>query len=82
MTSVNKDIYIEGEPTPVLPARKVKMGLFKDRNTGKIIKSLDDITGAVVDLEDNIIVSEEDFPKLVDMKGTPIMGLLKGLAGV
>lgn len=81
MTSVNKDIYIEGEPTPVLPARKVKMGLFKDRNTGKIIKSLDDITGAVVDLEDNIIVSEEDFPKLVDMKGTPIMGLLKGLAG-
>jgi len=52
------DIYIKGYNGPQLLAARLKAGEYIDVNTGKVIKSLDDITGAVRDI-DGIIITEE-----------------------
>ncbi len=66
------DIYVRGEKTPALPAKLIKQGRYEDVLTGKVIKTLKDITGPVRDLGDegNIVITPEDFAKgLYDLRG-------------
>lgn len=58
------DIYVGDEKDPRLLAWKIKAGHYKDKLTGKVIKSLKDITGEVVDeLNNTVIGTKEDIEK-------------------
>ena len=46
---------------PALEARKLKLGLYRDQATGKIIKTIEDVKGAVVDWKGNVVLSLEDI---------------------
>lgn len=50
------DVYVAGNPEPVLDAMKIRMGHYRDKVTGEIIRSMDqirDLKNAVVDISDN-----------------------------
>lgn len=67
------DIYVSGSLEPALRASAIQMGLYVDARTGKIIRSLSDITGPVLDLDGNMVLSTGDFTKgLVDKYGNKI----------
>lgn len=58
-----EDIYVLGEKEPRLLAKEMKAGNYycKDKKDKKIIiKSFDDINGAVYDKDDNIVVTEQE----------------------
>ena len=68
------DIYVRGEQQPVLFAKALKKGLYRDQETGKVIKKLKDIKGPVIDEEGNVVISAEDITKgLYDIQGKPIL---------
>lgn len=68
------DIYVKGEKQPALFAKALKKGLYRDQESGKVIKKLKDIKGPVVDDEGNVVISAEDFAKgLYDIQGKPIL---------
>jgi murein DD-endopeptidase MepM/ murein hydrolase activator NlpD len=73
------DIYVKGNPRhPILLARDLRAGLYRDKVTGKVIHRIKDIHGPVVDSEGNEVITVEDINKgLYDIQGKP---LLKGLA--
>ena len=57
---MTEDIYVLGETEPRLLAKDMKAGKYycKDKNDNKkIVKSFDDITGAVYNEDDNIVVT-------------------------
>lgn len=58
-----RDVYLKGEMLPRLSAWKLKAGEYKDQATGKVIKSWKDISGAVVDLQGNVILTAEEAKK-------------------
>lgn len=59
-----KDIYVEGEEEPRLLGERMREGAYRDRKSGKIIKSLKDITGPVDDAETGkVIISVANFKK-------------------
>lgn len=55
-----RDVYIKGEVLPRLSAWKLKAGEYKDQATGKVIQSWHDISGAVIDLQGNIVMTAEE----------------------
>lgn len=68
-----KDVYIDGVAEPALRASMIKLGMYVDVSTGKIIRSLRDITGRVVDMNGNIVLDIGDFQDgLVDAFGNKI----------
>lgn len=58
-------IYITGEEEPVLTARRLRQQRYLDVKTNKIVSYVEDITGPVVDIEDNYneMISQDDFGK-------------------
>lgn len=84
LTFVNriKDVYVKGDDVPALYAHKLTAGEYylKD-DISKRVKSVDDITGAVVDELGNVVLSAEDINKgLVDAQGNPFKTV--GLVGL
>lgn len=84
------DVYLKGKTSPVLEAAKIKAGEYYDQASGKVIKSLSDIKGAVVDRSGNIVLSVEDFKsglyaikngKMVSLMGSVIRGAFGLLTG-
>lgn len=73
------DIYVKGNPRhPILLARDLRAGLYRDKTTLKVIRRLKDIVGPVIDSEGNEVITLDDINKgLYDIQGKP---LLKGLA--
>lgn len=73
------DIYVRGNPRhPVLLARDLRAGLYRDKVSGKVIRRIRDIVGPVIDADGNEVLTVEDINKgLYDIQGKP---LLKGLA--
>ena len=59
----SKDVYIKGEVIPRLAAWKLKAGLYKDKLSGKVIKTYKDIVGDVIDENGNIVLTAEDAKK-------------------
>lgn len=70
-----KDIYVEGEEEPRLLGERMREGAYRDRKTGKIIKSLKDITGPVDDAQTGkVIISIANFKKgLYDKFGKRVL---------
>lgn len=58
------EVYIQGELKPRLTAAGLQMGLYRDKATGKIIKSWKDVKGAVIDENGELVISAEDAAKM------------------
>lgn len=63
------DIYVTGEDTPSLLAKKLRQGLYFDAKTRKSISRVKDITGPVEDELGNVVLSQEDLDKGLYTKG-------------
>lgn len=69
------DMYLKGQTStvPVMKASLIKAGFYIDQKTGKIIKSINDIKGTVIDSSGNIILTEEELAGgLIDKDGKDI----------
>ena len=55
------DVYIQGKESAAMKMADIQSGQYRDKVTGKVIQSLKDIKGAVVDAAGNIVITEEDF---------------------
>lgn len=68
------DIYVKGESEPRLLYSKLQMGLYRDKLTGKVIKSLKDIKGPIVDEAGNVVLNLQDIKTgLMDRFNKPIL---------
>lgn len=56
-----KDVYVDGKTAAVLTAEEMRLGEYRDQLTGKIIRTIDDITGPVIDSEGNVRLPAADF---------------------
>lgn len=75
------DVYVRGETEPRLLANVLTAGKYFDAATLKPIESYRDLSGPVLNAEQKVILSQDDFDKgLVDRWGKPITGLA-GKAG-
>ena len=86
-----RDVYVRGDDKPALIARKLRLGHYAwvDESSGKpeakVIKSLNDIKGPVIDMiTQEYVITKEDLQRgLVDSKGRPIdMGLGRRLLNI
>lgn len=67
------DVYVRGEQVPRLLADKLEAGEYYLADTGKIINSPDEITGAVKDRDGNMVITPADLKKgFVDNKGESV----------
>jgi hypothetical protein len=75
-----RDVYVRGDDKPALIARKLRLGHYAwvDESGGKpeakVIKSLNDIKGPVIDMiTQEYVITKDDLQRgLVDSKGRPI----------
>lgn len=69
-----KNIFIKSDPNnPILSGDLMKMGYYFDQITGKVIQTMDDIKGPVVDKTGEIVLTAKHIAEgLVDKDGTPI----------
>lgn len=61
MSSYYGDVVVAGEKFPRLRANLLKAGEYRDKATGRIITSLEDISGDVVDASGNVVITMEEF---------------------
>lgn len=57
------DVWVIGEALPRLTALKIRAGEYIDAQTKKIIKTLDDIQGAVLDANGNLVLQPDELKK-------------------
>lgn len=57
------DVYVKGEDKPRLLKILMERGLYKDKVSGDVIKTIRDIKGEVIDNEGNVVISVEDLKK-------------------
>jgi hypothetical protein len=76
------DVYIKGNPNPVLLKSKLEQGEYFDKETGEQLTSIDDIKGPVIDIDGNIVVSSEHIKAelLTDNEGKPLASKIMDLA--
>jgi hypothetical protein len=55
------DVVVAGEHYPRLRATMLAAGEYHDKATGKVITSLEDIVGDVVDSQGNLVITMEEF---------------------
>lgn len=63
------DIYVGNEVGPRLTRARMQAGEYIDKASGKVITSLKDIKGEIVDKDGNIVLTLDDI-KLAKLKGT------------
>ena len=78
-----KDIYVKGYPDkPVILARDLRQGKCFDKETGKVIHDISQISGPVVDSEGNEILTKEDLRLgLVDSHGKEFTDHYRNFSG-
>lgn len=59
----NRDLYLPGRAEPIMLARDLDAGVYINQDTQQPIESLDDITGPVMDITGNVVLTAEDFQK-------------------
>lgn len=76
------DVWVKGGKTPALYAKKMKNGDYFDKATGKVIKSIKDIRGEVIELSNGepivVLTADEYASGLFDTKGRKLGGFLTG----
>ena len=55
------DVIVAGERIPRLRATLLKAGEYRDKVTGRVITSLEDITGDIVDSAGNTVITIEEY---------------------
>lgn len=76
------DLVVKGTDRIALEAQKIKDGEYIDVLTGKVITSVEDITGEVKDKAGNIVLKAEEFAKgLYTTRGKKIIEGIKGGLG-
>lgn len=79
-----KDLYLPGELEPAIKAVKLKAGHYRDRTTGKILETMDDVLAAkghIVDEFGNIVVSAKELANgLWDANGERIRSMGQSIA--
>ena len=63
------DIWMPGESTPRITSAKIDAGVYFDEATSKVIKTLKDISGTVVDKDGNVIITADELKKAVTKQG-------------
>ena len=78
-----KDIYVKGYPDkPVILARDLRQGKCFDKETGKVIHDISQISGPVVDSDGNEILTKEDLRLgLVDSHGKEFTDHYRNFSG-
>lgn len=76
-----RDVYVPGEAIPRLTAWKLKAGMYKDKATGKVIKTYKDISGAVVDENGNIVLDLNEV-KTAFVNYGPVRKVISALGAV
>lgn len=78
-----KDIYVKGFPeAPVILARDLRAGKYFDKETGKPVHDIVDISGPVVDAEGNEVLTREDIRMgLVDSRGKEFTDHYRNFSG-
>lgn len=88
------DVYVKGRASPILKKTEMEAGQYLDQATGKVIRTLKDIRGAVTDLQGNVLVSQEDFEqglyairngravRILSALGRGLWGVTKGAFGL
>lgn len=79
-----RDVYVLGEKEPRLLARNLRRGMYLSTKTGKRIYSASEIDSPIMNVDGEIVLSEEDLEKgLVDRYGRKFKtfgkGILRGL---
>lgn len=68
-----EDLYVPGEDSPVITQREFRLGKYIDSLTGRVIRSYEDIKGAVRDRWGTIVLRQEDVEEgLTTKEGKPI----------
>lgn len=71
------DVYVKGEPEPILFKSGFDRGLYRDRETGEKLRHPGEIKNEVVDGDGNILVTKDQLARgLVDVNGVTIGGML------
>lgn len=55
------DVVVSGERFPRIRANLLKAGEYRDKLTGRVLTSLEDITGDVVDSAGNLVITMDEF---------------------
>ena len=78
------DVCVKGDPKVVLLGKDMADGKYFSRNTGKVIKTPNDIDGAVVDDSGEILLSEKDLSNgITRSNGKPISSsFFKGVKNI
>jgi len=77
-----RDAYIPGEKEPRIRANLLKKGIYFDQATGDPITRYKDISGTVVDANNNVVVNAAEIPHLVGYDGRPLETAGTKLGGV
>lgn len=76
------DVIVKGQKDPALYAKKMRNGDYKDQATGKVIKSIKDIQGPVINELGNVVLTAEDYAAgIYDTRGRKIIKRAFGLIG-
>ena len=83
-----KDVYVAGNPSPVLLASKMRAGYYKNAITGKVIRNIDDLLACKDDIADGssfneVVLRKEDAAKgLFDQDGKELRSLMSSLGSL
>lgn len=67
------DVYVKGIEAPLLSANLMRLGYYIDQTTGKVIKSIGDIKGPVINKAGEVVLTAKDIASgLIDNKGKSI----------
>lgn len=61
LSSIYGDVFVNGETVPRLREHLLRAGEYRDKATGKVITSLEDIKGDVIDSAGNVVITLEEF---------------------
>lgn len=78
------DAYFPGDDEPRIRSKLLKKGYYRNKD-GEAILSLNDIKGAVYDVDDNEVISEEDWSKyksLYTRNGSVLFTIGRGVTSV
>ena len=75
------DLYVRGEKEPRLLAWKLKAGKYRDQATGKVIKTLKDVKGTVLDENGEIVLNASEIKNTLVNKGRGVLGTLQEVVG-
>ncbi len=77
-----RDVYVMGRNSPALLAAKMKLGMYRDKVTGQVIKTLGDLRAGmeITDENGNVVMSGDDVLNAVVIDAKTAFQAIKGKA--